>query len=571
MRLSPHFQLGHRKGSDATENNASAQHAEAHAGDLVDTPIHRVTLHSFVMGVFVSMGGFIFGYDTGQISGVLEMNDFKQRFGEEGPDGTFSFSHVRSGLIVGLLSVGTLLGALFAGPIANWIGRKWSISAWCVVAHVGIIVQVSSEAPKWWQMVVGRFVTGLGVGALSLLVPLYQGESAPRQIRGAMVSTYQLFITLGIFVANCINFGTEDMNNSGSWRITIGVTFLWVLILGIGIIFFPETPRFDYRRGKTERAKRTMMKFYGIPENHRMLHEEFTEIHDKYEEDMAAKDDPWWAMFTAPRMRYRILLGVALQALQQLTGANYFFYYGTVVFRGAGIPNSYVTQMIMGGVNFGSTFLGLYNIEHFGRRKSLIVGAIWMCACFLVFASVGHFSLDIDTPENTPEAGKAMVVFACLFILGYASTWGPMIWAIIAELYPSRFRAQSMAIATASNWLWNFLLAFFTPFIVGDIDFMYGYVFAGCLFLGAATVYFFVIEGADRTLEELDTMYIMRIKPWESSKYVFPPHDQVPKEAPLSDRISVPELNTQAGTGDDITPPVNGSQDYSDIPLSHKE
>jgi SP family sugar:H+ symporter-like MFS transporter len=371
-------------------------------------------------------------------------------------------------------------------------------------------------------------------------------------------STYQLFITLGIFVANCINYGTESIRSTASWRITIGVTFLWILILQLGILLFPESPRYDWRHGRTERAKHTMMKLYGIPENHRLLRVELKEIDEKVQEDIAGAHEPWWSIFTGPRMGYRIFLGVALQALQQLTGANYFFYYGTVVFSGAGIDNSYVTQMIMGGVNFGATFLGLYNIEHFGRRKSLIFGAIWMCVCFLVFASVGHFSLDQENPRNTPGAGTALVVFACLFIVAFASTWGPMVWAIIAELYPGRYRAKGMALATASNWLWNFLLAFFTPFITSKIDFMYGYVFAGCLFLAAALVYFGVIEGAGRTLEELDTMYVMRVKPWESSKYELP--EELPEDLPTAAtrRTGSSSENTAIGDTPHTAGPTHG-------------
>lgn len=199
----------------------------------------------------------------------------------------------------------------------------------------------------------------------------------------------------------------------------------------------------------------------------------------------------------------------------------------------------------MGGVNFGTTFGGLYIIEHFGRRKSLITGALWMFTCFMIFASIGHFVLDIETPENTPGAGKAMVVFACLFISGFAMTWGPMIWAIVAEIYPSRYRARAMALATASNWLWNFLLAFFTPFIVGDIDFAYGYVFAGCLLVAAAIVYFFVIEGQGRTLEEMDTMYVMGIPPWKSSKFELPPPEE--------------RIGTEEAVGVAYRPSVSGS------------
>jgi MFS transporter, SP family, sugar:H+ symporter len=158
----------------------------------------------------------------------------------------------------------------------------------------------------------------------------------------------------------------------------MGISFLWVLILGVGIIFFPESPRYDFRHGRVERASKTMAKLYGVPENHRVVVDELAEIRVKHEEDLEHQNQKWWKLFTGPRMAYRITLGVVLQALQQLTGANYFFYYGTVIFKSTGINNSYVTQMILGGVNFGTTFLGLYVVEHFGRRKSLIFGAGWM-------------------------------------------------------------------------------------------------------------------------------------------------------------------------------------------------
>lgn len=150
-------------------------------------------------------------------------------------------------------------------------------------------------------------------------------------------------------------------------------------------------------------------------------------------------------------------------------------------------------------------------------------GALWQTMCFLVFASVGQFlflpaqsSGDASTEKT---AGTVMIVFACLFIASFASTWGPMVWAVIGEMYPYRYRAVSMGLATSSNWLWNFMLAFFTPFITGDIDYQYGYVFAGCNFAAALTVYFFLVESSGRTLEEVDYMYIINVSPLKSSKW----------------------------------------------------
>lgn len=112
-----------------------------------------------------------------------------------------------------------------------------------------------------------------------------------------------------------------------------------------------------------------------------------------------------------------------------------------------------------------------------------------------------------------------MIVFACLFIAGYAMTWGPIVWAVIGEIFPTRYRAQAMGISSASNWIWNFVLAFFTPFITADIDYRYGYVFAACCFTGAVVVYFFLCESRGRTLEEIDTMYILHVAPWKSTAW----------------------------------------------------
>ncbi|KAK3112639.1 hexose transporter hxt5 [Teratosphaeriaceae sp. CCFEE 6253] len=379
----------------------------------------------------------------------------------------------------------------------------------------------------------GRWVLGLSVGALSLMVPMYMAETAPYHIRGAMISCYQLFITLGIFIAACINYGThKNYSDTASWRIPMGIGFLWPLILGGSILAFPDTPRYDFRHGRVEQAKATMMRVYGVGANHWSVHKELEEIKVKLEAE-SAKAGPMRElveMFTAPRMAYRIALGVSLQMFQQLTGANYFFYYGTLIFKGVSI-SPFVTQLILNGINFGTTFIGLWLIENVGRRKSLIAGSAWMFVCFLIFASVGHFALDRADPTSTPHASIALICFASFFILGFATTWGPMVWTIIGELYPSRYRAKGMALATASNWLWNFLLAFFTNFITGAIDFRYGYVFAACNFLGGCIVYFFVLEGRNRTLEELDTMYVEHVLPWKSEKWEMPELDEFRKNS----------------------------------------
>ncbi|KAK7428471.1 hexose transporter hxt5 [Neonectria magnoliae] len=534
------------------QNPASEKgaHARRSLAGLDFSPLPRITGRSLVLATFVSMGGILFGYDTGQISGFLEMPDFLDRFAQTNSDGERAFSTVRSGLIVALLSIGTLIGALISAPIADRFGRKYSISFWNLIISIGFIIQISADR-EWVQIMMGRWVAGLGVGALSLLVPMFQAECSPPWIRGAMVCTYQLFITFGIFLAACFNYGTvtHQPNSSASWRVVVGLGWVFTLILGIGILLFPETPRYDYRRGNVDRARKTLCKIYGATPNHWAIHTQMEEIEIKLRAEKTVKGNPvseFIAMFHAPRMAYRIFIGVSLQMFQQLTGANYFFYYGTTIFRSVEI-DSYITQIILNTINFVVTFIGLYIVEHYGRRKSLITGSIWMFICFLIFASVGHFSLDRDTPQNTRSAGIAMIVMACLFIVGFATTWGPMIWTIMSEIFPSRYRAKGMALSTASNWLWNFLLAFFTPFITKEIDFRYGYVFAGCNIIGGLLVYFFVIEGQGRTLEEIDTMYLENVPPAKSAKWVPPPPDEMAR------------IRKQAGT--DLETAVPGSDE----------
>lgn len=482
------------------------------------------------MGMLVSMGGFIFGYDTGQISGFLEMPDFLARFADttNPKTGALAFSNGRSGTIVALLSIGTLLGALCAAPISDKFGRKPSIVFWCLIFCVGVIVQITTEH-KWYQVALGRWTAGLGVGGLSVLTPMYQSETAPRYVRGALVSCYQLFITLGIFVAYCINFGTESDNSPRSWRLPMGIGFIWPVIMGVGMLFMRESPRWDYRQGNIDRARGTIARSYGASEDHPEVQRELREIKEKLDAERVGGDKhPWYEIFTGPRMAYRTLLGITLQALQQLTGANFFFYYGTSIFASVGLPNSYVTSIILGAVNFGTTFPGLYIVERFGRRPSLIAGALWMFMCFMVFASLGHFALDQSDGANTPTVGYVMIVFACLFIAGFAMTWGPIVWALVGEIYPSRYRAKCMALATASNWVWNFLISFFTPYITGAIDYRYGYVFAACCFMGAVVVYFFVCESQNRTLEEIDTMYILDVSPTKSKHWQPPEGEDLP-------------------------------------------
>jgi SP family sugar:H+ symporter-like MFS transporter len=289
----------------------------------------------------------------------------------------------------------------------------------------------------------------------------------------------------------------------------------------------PESPRYAYRLGREDEARETMGRLNGVGPYSHLVDFELIEIEAKIQEEKAGGHHPWYEIFTGPRMLYRTLLGMVLQAGQQLTGANFFFYYGTTIFRSTGISNSYITSIILGSVNMGATIAGLWIVENCGRRKSMMLGAAWMCICFLIYSFVGHYALSASNPSSTPRAGAVLIVFTCLFIVAFATSWGPMVWAIVGELYPARYRAPCMALATASNWFFNFLISFFTTFITNKINYFYGLVFAGCCFALFWVVFFFMIESKDRSLEEIETMYVIGVNPrtsakWKASDYESP-------------------------------------------------
>ncbi|KAK2668551.1 Sugar/inositol transporter, partial [Fusarium oxysporum f. sp. vasinfectum] len=396
-------------GSKRHEHAGEGQHLERKPSPDTDG---RITFRACFMGLVASMGGMIFGYSSGQVSGYFMMKDYGERFGVPNGDGTYNFSAARQGTITGLLSIGCLFGSLVAGNLCDSIGRRKTISISALWTCVGTIIEVASQH-AWYQHAIGRLVTGLGVGALSVAVPMYQSESAPAIIRGLIVSCYQLFVTLGIWCAEMVNWGTNHYDGSASWRIPNALNFLWALLLGVGILLLPESPRFAYRKGKID------------------------DIREKLEEEQALPETRLVEIFTGPRMAYRTILGITLQAGQQLTGINFFFYFGTTVFASTGLKDSYVTQLILGSVNCACTFGGLYVVQKCGRRKSLMIGAAWMMMCFFIYAFVGHFALDRQDPLSTPAAGAVLVTFSCLAIAAFATTWGPLVWAVVAEMYPS--------------------------------------------------------------------------------------------------------------------------------------
>lgn len=322
---------------------------------------------------------------------------------------------------------------------------------------IGNVIQITAME-SWIHMMMGRFVAGLGVGNLSVGVPMFQSECAPREIRGAVVASYQLMITIGILVSNIVCLGLKKIDHSdASWRIVIGLGIGFSLPLGIGILCVPESPRWLASKGDWEGAQISLGRLRGMKNNldHPLVQDDLNEMRGILEKEKQVGQGGWLECFNpksgVPKLVWRTFLGFFIHFLQQWTGVNYFFYYGATIFKSAGIEDPIQTQLILGAVNVGTTFAGLWFVERFGRRWPLLIGAIWQAAWLCVFASIGT----AINPETNSTVGIVLIVCACMFIASFASTWGPMAWVVIGETFPLRTRAKQAAIATAGNWLGN--------------------------------------------------------------------------------------------------------------------
>jgi MFS transporter, sugar porter (SP) family len=456
-----------------------------------------------IVGLFAALGGLLFGYDTGTISGVMGMDYVKKTF----PANGHSFSSSESSLIVSILSVGTFFGALFAPIPSDRIGRRWTLMIASIIFNIGTVLQVvATDIPL---LCAGRAIAGFGVGLISAVVPLYQAESAPKWIRGAIVSCYQLAITIGILLAAVINEGTHRINGTASYRIPIAIQFLWALNLGIGIFFLPETPRFYVSKDRGDDAKESLRRLRSLPIDHPEIIEEYEDIVAAHEFEAQFGNASWALVFSNKnRQRRRLIMGTSVHALSQLSGINFIFYFGTSFFQSAGIKNPFTISLATNIVNVGSTIPGILLIEVLGRRKLLIGGSIIMCVSQFIVAIVG-----VAAGQNSDSANKCLVAFTCIFISGFAASWGPLGWAVVSETYALNVRQKSISLCLASNWLFNWAIAFATPYMVNpgpgnaNLGSKVFFIWGAFNFIGGLFVYFMVFESKGLSLEQVDEMY----------------------------------------------------------------
>ncbi|GAA5853204.1 hypothetical protein JCM8547_000241 [Rhodosporidiobolus lusitaniae] len=466
---------------------------------------------AIVMSAFAAFGGFLYGYDTGYISGVKEMPYWLQKFGSTSVNAAgetvYSLSSGKDSLVTSILSAGTFVGALSAYPAGDFLGRRYGIMFFLVFFCLGVALQTG--AGNFGTFVAGRVFAGLGVGGTSCLVPMYQSECAPKHIRGAIVGAYQWMITIGLLIASIVVQQTKDHDSLYSYGIPIGIQFIWAAILATGLALLPESPRYLIAAGKDEKAQAALSRILGCPPDSDAVAEQYAEIAASVHHVRSLGGSTYIDCFkNTNRNRLRSLTGIGLQALQQLMGINFIFYYGTSFFTNSGIDDPFLITIATNVVNVGMTVPGLYGIDKLGRRSMLLIGAVGMMVCHFIVAGTG-----VGISEDNEAGQKVLVAFVCIFIAFFAATWGPMPWVVTGEIYPTATRGKQMSMSTASNWLFNFGIGYATPYLVNtgpgnaglktNVFWIWGGVSAVAIFF----VFFFIPETKGLSLEQVDILY----------------------------------------------------------------
>ncbi|KAI1845779.1 hypothetical protein JX265_000042 [Neoarthrinium moseri] len=471
---------------------------------------------------FATIGGLLFGYDQGVISVTLVMDHFLDRFPEVA-DGAAG-SGFAKGLMTAMITLGAFIGALNQTWTADKFSRKYTIMIAVVVFIIGSALQTA--ATSYAMLVAARFIGGIGIGMLSGVVPLYIGEIAAPEIRGTLLVFEQISIVTGVVVAFWITYGTKDINSAWSWQLPFLLQIVPALFLGFGAILLPLSPRWLATKGREEEALHNLAKLRQLPTTDHRVRQEWMEViaESKFQKQVLAERHPqlvaseslssklklevvsWTDCFKSGCWR-RTQVGAGLMFFQQFVGINALIYYSPTLFATMGLNHE--MQLIMSGVlnmvQLVGCFTAIWSLDHLGRRKLLLSGSIGMAVSHAIIAIlVGKFSY--DWPSNT-SAGWASVAFLMIFMLAYGCTWGPVPWAMPAEIFPSSLRAKGVGISTASNWFNNFIIGLITPPLVQSTGFGAYVFFAVFSLLSFVWAYFCVPETARKTLEQMDEVF----------------------------------------------------------------
>ena len=431
------------------------------------------------VSLIAALAGLLFGLDIAYVNGSLALivKDF-------------NLTVPQSEKIAGVLLFGAAIGAVFSGWFSRRFGRKKVLLLASLIFALFTFLGVF--APTYTVLLIARFIIGLAVGIASFVAPLYLSEIAPYKIRGRLIAMYQLMITIGILAMFLSN---AALIHFGSWRLMMSVIAIPALVMFIGALFLPESPRWLVLVGKPEESEKVLRKI-------RTSEEEVAFELNEIKETVKIKSSGW-ALLSKPFFRKVLILGILLQALQQFSGMNAFMYYSGQVFKAAGLSNPAVATIIVGLVNVLTTLIAIKYVDKLGRKPILYFGlTILVVSC----AVVGYlFKIRPPGTEMTSVEQWLTLIFSLLFIFGFAVSLGPIVWILCSEIFPLKGRDFGITVTTTTNWISNtiigsFTLTWFQHLGVGGTFWMFGlFSLVGFLIVG-----FITPETKDITLEELE-------------------------------------------------------------------
>ena len=434
-----------------------------------------------------ALGGLLFGYDTGVISGAIL---FISK--------TFMLSTQLQEFVVSVVLIGCMVGAASAGALADRFGRRPTLLAAGVIFGIGAIA--SAFAPNVASLLCARFVVGLAIGFASVVSPLYVSEISPSAIRGGLVSLYQFAITVGILAAFIIDY---VLAASADWRLMLGLAIIPSFALIAGMLTLPESPRFLFKQGRAAEAREQLTRIHASPEEA----EREERAIDASLKATAAQKSPLQALST-PQVRVALFIGVTLAILQQVTGINTVIYYGPQIFALAGVSSAsaaILATALVGVVNVVMTLIAIIWSDRWGRKPLLYAGCtgmfIALCALSIAFA--------------LPRAGGALHTIALISLMVYVGSFafslGPILWVLVSEIYPLSIRGLGMSIATLANWVGNFLVSQF--FLTMIQRFGRPETFAIYAFMCIVTIVFVATQVPETKRELLERINVVASRP----------------------------------------------------------
>lgn len=425
----------------------------------------------------VSIGGILYGYDIGVISGaLLFIKD------------TIPMTDTETGLIVGAVLGGGLFGTLFAGPIGDYFGRKKliTIAALIFLVGIGLILLANSFV----MILSARLFLGVGVGMIAVAIPLYVAEIVPSNVRGKYITFFQLLLTFGIVLAYFVDLA---FTSSGNWKGMFSVLLIPSLILLFGILSLPETPRWLLANNRADQARKVLLKI-------RNSEAEVQQDLDSIEESLREVQGTWRDFFS-PKLLVPASIAILIAVFNQLTGINSFLQYAPLILKNAGISSNEVTMIGSAGIgmlNFIFTIVSMCLIDSWGRRPLLLLGVFGVIVSEIYLGLVSYFM------AVSPHAGILSLIGLLSFIVFFAIGPGVVVWLAISELFPTRVRGKGIATCLFFNSIAATVLSvYFIPLVksfgVAQTYWLFAFFSVG-YFL---TAYFFLPETKSRSLEDI--------------------------------------------------------------------